>query len=240
MKKTLVILTTLCIGFGASARIAEVSTPEPILKGIETDMYHPILSQDGKQLLFADADYSNLRSYDFASGVVSKIKADKNQAYIAHFDKQGVVALTPSTSVRTKGTSLIINTNGVEKTYSPVECHAGYLWESLSPDGTKVMFVAAGKGVYITDLEGNILAHPGKFESPVWFGNDHIVVQKSTDDGHQYNSSQILLLTLDGSEIQPLTKPESMTFSPAASIQSGKVVFTTIDGHLFQMNVKLD
>lgn len=240
MKKTILTLAGVCASITMSAQMATVSTPEPILKGIETDLYHPVLSADGSHLLFSDADYSNLRTYDFESGVIEKVSVDKTSALTAHFEADNSVSTALPTQVRTEGSTLYIKVNGVEKAYQPVESYAGYLWESLSPDGTKVMFVAAGKGIIITDLQGNIIARPGKFEAPVWFGNNHILVQNTTDDGHQFNSSQILLMTLDGKEHQAITRPESMTFSPTASEISGKVVYSTVDGRLYQVNIKLN
>ena len=240
MKKSILTFAAVCAAVSMSAQMATVSTPEPLLKGIETDLYHPVLSQDGSHVLFSNADYTNLRSYDFESGVVEKVKTDSRSAFNAHFDANNKVSLNPQAAVRTEGTTLYITKNGVEKGYHPVDCYAGYLWESVSPDGTKVMFVAAGKGIFITDLEGNIIANPGKYEAPVWFGNDYILVQNTTDDGHQFNSSQIILMKADGSESQAITTPESMTFSPTASFSAGKVVYTTVDGRLYQVNVKLN
>ena len=124
-------------------------------------------------------------------------------------------------------------------TNSIVHGYAGYCWPSLSPDGTKVMFVAAGKGIYITDLKGCILSQPGKYEAPVWYGNNHIVAMNAKDDGHQYMSSQIVLLSADGKQVQDLTKPESMSMNPAAAISANRVVYNTIDGRLYEMTVTL-
>ena len=62
---------------------------------------------------------------------------------------------------------------------------------------------------------------------------------KATDDGHQYSSSQIVMLKADGSEIQEITRPESMTMFPTASFEAGKIVYNTIDGRLFEMSVNL-
>ncbi len=239
MKKTILSVAAVFAALAVNAQMAQVSTPEPILKGVESDMYHPVLSADGQHLLFSGIDYTNLRTYDFASGSVQKITANPNEALVAHFDNADKVALAPRTNVRTQGSTLYICVNGQEKAYTPVEAQAGYLWESLSPDGKKVMFVAAGKGIVITDLNGNILSRPGNFEAPVWFGNDHIIAQNSTDDGHQYSSSQIVLIKADGSETQAITKPESMTFAPAASAEANKVVYSTIDGRMYQVNVTL-
>ena len=145
----------------------------------------------------------------------------------------------PSVAVRTEGSTLFIIRDGEEKAYTPVPSYAGYIWASVSPDASKVMFFAAGRGIVVTDLEGRVIAEPGKFEAPVWYGNSHIVAMNATDDGHQFESSQIVLLTLDGKSRQDLTAPESMTMNPAASIAAGKVVYNTIDGRLFEMNVRL-
>lgn len=240
MKKTILTLTAVCGFCIANAQMATISTPEPLLKGVETNLFHPVLSTDGTRVLFSDADYSNLRTYDFESGVVSHVAVPQAEAFDARFDADGKVTVAAPTSVRTEGTNLIISKNGKETSYSPVDCYAGYLWSSMSPDGTKVMFVAAGKGVFIVDLDGNVIASPGKYEAPVWFGNDHILVQNTTDDGHQFTSSQILLLNLDGTQKQAVTRPESMTFSPSASATAGKAVFCSVDGRLYQVNITLN
>lgn len=230
---------TACVW--AQAQIAEVSAPRPLLKGTQSEMYYPILSDDGTQLMFSDADHSNLRVYDYASGATKAVKTTRTEAFRARFvgDKVSTTQPATSTAVSVKGSKLIITTGGIVHEYTPVECYAGYCWPSLSPDGTKVMFVAAGKGIYITDLKGNILSHPGKYEAPVWYGDNHIVAMNAKDDGHQYMSSQIILLSADGSKMQDLTKPESMSMYPAAAISANRVVYNTIDGRLYELTVTL-
>lgn len=238
MNKFILSLIAVGTAMTINAQIAEVSKPEPILRGIESEMFNPVLSADGKYLMFSDANYTNVRRYEFESGVVSKVDLEPRRALRARIDNNGTVD-TEANGVRTEGSTLYVTVNGVEKAYSPVESYAGYIWASLSPDGKKVMFFAAGHGIVITDLEGNIIAEPGKFEAPVWFGNDHIVAQNATDDGHQFHSSQIILMNLDGTEKQAITRPESMTFTPTASLEGQKIVYSTIDGRLYMVNVEL-
>lgn len=227
----------MAMAMAASAQIAEVSAPQPLLRGVESEMYNPVLSADGSRLLFSHSDFSDLREYDFNNEVTRKVSADRRQAFAAHFEGNTVVFDNPT--LRCEGASVVLSANGKETVISPVDCEAGYLWASLSPDGKKVMFLAAGKGIYITDLKGNVLATPGNFEYPVWYGNDNIVVQNATDDGHQYHSSQIVMLSLDGKVRQDLTRPESMSMAPTASAAAGRIVYSTIDGRLYQMNVTL-
>ncbi|MDE6207414.1 MAG: hypothetical protein K2M55_06355 [Muribaculaceae bacterium] len=191
-----------------------------------------------------------LRKYDIGAGANANLTAPARFIERPYIDgtamntaidgKRRSIGKSAAKAVRTEGSTLYITTNGVERAYSPVASEAGYLWESFSPDGQKVMFFAAGKGIVITDLNGNVLATPGNFENPQWYGNDYIVAQNSTDDGHQYSSSQIVLVSLDGKQRQDLTTPESMTMNPAASVAAQKVVYNTIDGRMYQMTVKLN
>lgn len=239
MKKSLLAFALLAASTAVHAQIADVSAPRPLLKGVQSEMYNPVLSADGSKLMFSNAGYTDLRVYDFTDNVTARVKdiTSAGDGFRAHF-VGNKIDIAPA-AVRTEGSTLIITAAGKEKVLTPAGECAGYVWPSLSPDGKKVMFVAAGKGIYITDLKGNVIARPGNYEAPAWYGNDHIVVQNSTDDGHQLRSSQILLLNLDGSQVQQLTKPESMTLTPTASAKSGKIVYGTIDGRLYEVDVTL-
>ncbi|MDO4971301.1 MAG: hypothetical protein Q4E41_04305 [Bacteroidales bacterium] len=151
-------------------------------------------------------------------------------------------SLAPSkgvgTSVCVQGSKLFITTNGVTKEYTPVESYAGYLWASLSPDGKKVAFFAAGKGIVVTDLNGKVLSMLGKYEMPCWYNNDYLVAQNAKDDGHQFTSSQIMLIKADGSFKTNLTSATSMSMQPTSA--AGKIVYTTIDGLLYQMTININ
>ena len=137
----------------------------------------------------------------------------------------------------TEGSRLHVIVNGEERVFSPVDSWAGYLWASLSPDGKKVAFFAAGKGIVVIDLRGQMLAMLGKYEMPCWYNNDYLVAQNAKDDGHQFTSSQIVLLKADGTWQAELTKPVSMAMQPTCG--GGKIVYTTIDGLLYEMKINI-
>ena len=137
----------------------------------------------------------------------------------------------------TEGSRVHVTVNGEERVFSPVDSWAGYLWASVSPDGKRVAFFAAGKGVVVIDLRGQILAMPGNYEMPCWYNNDYLVAQHATDDGHQFTSSQIVLLKADGTWKADLTKPASMSMQPTCG--GGKIVYTTIDGLLYEMKINI-
>ena len=137
----------------------------------------------------------------------------------------------------TEGSRLHVIVGGQERVFSPVDSWAGYLWASLSPDGRRVAFFAAGKGIVITDLRGQMLAMLGNYEMPCWYDNDYLVAQNAKDDGHQFTSSQLLLLKADGTWQAELTKPASMAMQPTCG--GGKIVYTTIDGLLYEMRIAI-
>ena len=140
-------------------------------------------------------------------------------------------------AVWTDGSTVHVTVNGEERVFSPVDSWAGYLWASLSPDGKRVAFFAAGKGIVVIDLRGQMLAMLGNYEMPCWYNNDYIVAQNAKDDGHQFTSSQILLLKADGTYSTELTKPSTMSMQPTCG--GGKIVYTTIDGLLYEMKINI-
>ena len=137
----------------------------------------------------------------------------------------------------TEGSRVHVAVNGEERVFSPVDSWAGYLWASLSPDGKRVAFFAAGKGIVVIDLRGQMLALLGNYEMPCWYNNDYIVAQNAKDDGHQFTSSQLLLLKADGTWQAELTRPASMTMQPTCG--GGRIVYTTIDGLLHEMKINI-
>ena len=137
----------------------------------------------------------------------------------------------------TEGSRVHVTVGGEDRVFSPVDSWAGYLWASLSPDGKRVAFFAAGKGIVVIDLRGQVLAMLGNYEMPCWYNNEYIVAQNAKDDGHQFTSSQIMLLKADGTWHAELTKPSSMAMQPTSG--GGRIVYTTIDGLLYEMKINI-
>lgn len=169
-------------------------------------------------------------------GAVSAVPATRGGALKA--PQQGYSSSADiGEAVWTEGSRVHLTVNGEERVFCPVNSWAGYLWASLSPDGKRVAFFAAGKGIVIIDLRGQMLAMPGNYEMPCWYNNDYLVAQNATDDGHQFTSSQLVLLKADGTWRAELTKPASMTMHPTCG--GGRIVYTTIDGLLYEMRINI-
>ncbi len=235
MKQQLLIAMAIAGFQGAYAQLADVGLAHRLLEDVETTMYYPSISADGSKILFTTENYQGLRCYDLNNDVVEVLSREPR----AGLSASERLTADNAVKVATSGSELLITRNGVTKSYSPVESYAGYLWASVSPDQKKVMFFAAGSGIYITDLNGNVISKLGNYESPSWYGNDFVVAMDAKDDGHQFSSSRIVLIKADGSEMQQLTRPESMSMNPTGSIKAGKVVYNTIDGMLYEIEVKL-
>ena len=114
-----------------------------------------------------------------------------------------------------------------------------YLWTAVSPDGSKIVTYAIGVGTVVLDMQGNILAELGDYESPTWYGNDFVAAMKATDDGHQFTSSKIVLLDCNSKQVHDLTSPSEMGMNPSASAEAGRIVYSTVEGKLFMLELNV-
>ena len=211
--------------------------------GGDGKIYFVTQETGGDQLI-----YRTGRCYDTATrqtatvtepqhGAVRAVPATRGGALKAPSGKSYDSSSDIGSAAWTEGNRVHVIVNGEERVFSPVDSWAGYLWASLSPDGRRVAFFAAGRGIVVIDLRGQMLALLGNYEMPCWYNNDYLVAQNAKDDGHQFTSSQLLLLKADGTWQGELTKPVSMSMQPTCG--GGKIVYTTIDGLLYEMKIAI-
>ena len=94
-----------------------------------------------------------------------------------------------------------------------------------------------GRGCYVCDLKGNIVAELGKLHAARWLDNNTIVAMNDTDNGVVITSSAIVAASLDGKR-QTLTDASMKAMYPYASADGKKVVFTTDEGETYMINIK--
>ncbi len=191
--------------------------------------------------------YRTGRTFDAATGQLATVTEEQHGAMCAVPATRGGAVKAPGrdytsgsdigSAAWTEGSRVHVMVGGEERVFSPVDSWAGYLWASLSPDGKRVAFFAAGKGIVVIDLRGQMLAMLGNYEMPCWYNNDYLVAQNAKDDGHQFVSSQILLIKADGTWQTELTKPASMAMQPTCG--NGRIVYTTVDGLLYEMKINI-
>ena len=167
-------------------------------------------------------------------GAVHIVKGTKGLALVGEsksrdLKKAGTVAWT-------QGDRLMISVNGKVRQLRPVQGTVGLLWASVSPDGTRVAFEAATKGVYVCDLDGNHLTSLGMYLMPCWYNNDYLVAMSNAGN-IRISGSNIHLLKADGSFAQPLTDSKIAAIQPMVS--GDKIVFTTKAGVVHVMTLSI-
>ena len=115
---------------------------------------------------------------------------------------------------------------------------ANYIWASLSPDQTMILFNTK-YGTAVCDLDGNEIINVGNVNAPVWFGNEYIVGMNDLHDGYHFTSSNIVIASVDGAERQELTDAMEMGYYPDVDAQSGRIVYHTEKGQIRMMQLNL-
>jgi WD40 repeat protein len=214
------------------------------------------ISPDGKTIVYRESSfnnkhlrYSSLKSMDLATGATKELlKPTRNlQGYSVDATSAGIVnkgkysskaignakaQKLPVLSIN-KG-QLMITINGKTRNLSPNGNQFSYLWPSLSPDGTKVLYYLAAHGAYVCNLDGSDAYKVGQMRAPVWYDNNTIVGMMDLDDGEYIYASTIVAATLDGTT-QVLTDDATIAMYPHAS--AGKIAFSTPAGDAYIINV---
>ena len=214
------------------------------------------ISPDGQTVVYREGSfndkhlrYSTLKSVNLATGATQVlVKPTRDlQGYAASattvgtvnkgkFSKKAIGAAKaqnlPVLSID-KG-KLMITVNGKTHNLSPNGNGYSYLWPSLSPDGTQVLYYLAAHGTYVCNLDGTGVRKVGKMRAPVWYDDNTIVGMMDLDDGEFIYASTIVAATLDGTT-QTLTGDETIAMYPHAA--SGKIAFSTPAGEAYIINV---
>ena len=132
---------------------------------------------------------------------------------------------------------MYLTVGGQRTLFSPLGTSGmSYLWPSVSPDGTKIVFFAAGYGAYTCSIDGSGLTRLGWIYAPVWYDNETIVAMITEDDGQVTYSGKIVAAAADGSAMQTLTTPNVVAVLPDTA--PGRISFTTADtGELYIIHV---
>lgn len=137
--------------------------------------------------------------------------------------------------------NLVLYSGGSKKVLSPLG-KGNYIWPSLSPDGTKILFTVAGKGTFISDLEGSILLRLGYANAPKWSPDGKwIIYMVDTDNGLDITGSDIFAVSSDGLKKIQLTSTEGdAEMYPEWSSDGKSAVYHTEDGSIYLMKLSND
>ncbi len=134
----------------------------------------------------------------------------------------------------TKNFIMYVTKGGKTSELAPLGKSYRYIWASLSPDATKVLFCCSGKGAYVCNLDGSGLVSLGNYRAPKWMGNDMIVAMDCQDNGEVFTSSEVLVLDLNGNR-QVLTGDDVIAMYPLPA--DGKIAFSTPTGEAYIINI---
>ncbi|MDO4510228.1 MAG: hypothetical protein Q4B68_00235 [Bacteroidales bacterium] len=218
------------------------------------------ISQDGNTVVYRENSFTSnhlrkvaLKSVNLASGETASLVAPTR-------DLQGValqgatamavnngklakkaigaatakVAEVPVLSICNR--QLMITRDGKTSVFSPNGQNLSYIWQSVSPDGTKALYYVCGVGAFVCDLNGKNVKSLGIVRAPQWYDNNTVVGMQDVDDGHFIISSKIVAVSLDGT-MQALTGDDTIAMYPFASAASGKIAFSTPAGEAYIINV---
>lgn len=131
---------------------------------------------------------------------------------------------------------LDITVNGKTTTLDP-QGRGSYLWPSISPDGTKVVYGLAGAGCFVCNIDGTDARQLGNIHAPAWLGNDLIVAMADHTSSQAYIDSKIVVSDLNG-KMQTLTPASMIAIYPSASADGKTVTFCDVEGNLYRITLK--
>lgn len=229
--------------------------------------YKPIFLKDGSKIIFRSYEYDKMKKYssiciqDLSTKqeqwleknirnlsvpmVINddKIiyKKDENMNYY-NFKSESKVNGDSTTGVAAyiENSKIVIYENEKKKILSLLG-EGNYIWLSISPDKSKLLFTLAGRGTFITDLNGNALIELGYANAPMWSPDGNwVVYMVDEDDGYRITASDIYAVSSDGKEKVQITNTQNtIELHPSWSPSMDKIVFDTIEGNIMLIEVKI-
>lgn len=137
--------------------------------------------------------------------------------------------------------NIVLYTKGIKKVLAPLG-EGSYLWPSVSPDGTKLLFTVAGRGTYVSDLQGNVLVKLGYAHAPQWSPDGKwITYMVDTDNGLAITGSDIFAVSTDGTQKYQLTDTKDLyEMYPEWTNDGNGIVFHSDEGNIYLMKLKID
>lgn len=225
--------------------------------------YEPAVTADGKRVLYRSDSFVNNRKYtsvysfDIESGT-KEILVDKERGVLPPSVSGDAILLKADGIMRVEqsGKMLLKGTGGetflVIEEMMPVLYHGEerkplmpngdgfYIWASLSPDGSMILYNYQGKNTYISDTSGKVLYDLGRINAPKWLGNTIVIGMDDRDDGQRITGSELVYYSLTEKERKILTATENRSEMFPFPFGGGKkIAFSTDKGEIYVMKIKV-
>jgi Tol biopolymer transport system component len=228
--------------------------------------YEPVFSADGKMIYFRQDRFDQGRKFSALIGqsVVTKEEIriepftrglstpqlSKNDVLIYRKNEiltvwqeqgkpQGATIQAQEPVVYIRDTKIVLSDNGEERILSPAGA-GHYVWPSLSPDRTKLLFTKTGTGTFISDLAGNIISELGYANAPKWSPDGKwIAYMVDRDDGYTFTASDLYITSMDGKTRFQVTNTDRIDLYPEWSPDGNEIVFATNEGQIYLLNLQI-
>lgn len=163
------------------------------------------------------------KSYSFTTQLTQKYSVEKGKI-----------------QVKTNGKKIeVINTDNKVNSISPLG-DVYYIWASLSPNKSKILFTAVGKGTFIADLNGNIIQYLGYLNAPSWIDSNWVLGMNDIDDGHVITQSTIEAIHVNSKKrVQITDANDFIALNPKSSIEGNRIVFHTQAGEVYVVKIRI-
>lgn len=194
------------------------------------------VSRDGNELVYRERFTGENKSR--YNNIMHKNFAEQKTATIAQKQANHDMMVLPGSNIVLQNSecTMHIVKNGKRIQIAPQGNDVNYIWASLSPNKTKILYYVSEMGCYVCDIDGRNSRFIGwDCRAPQWYNDEIIISMNDQDDGHFTIKSAIMAYTLDG-KVQVLTSPDMIAMYPFAA--EGKVVFSTVQGKTYMLTVK--
>ncbi len=218
------------------------------------------ISEDGSTVVFRQSTYQGklrytaLKSVNLNNGAEATLVAPSrnlqgfnvvgNRVNAINKGKITTKALSTAASATSAPVATInygalnVTVNGVTRNISPQGTEGqSYLWPSVSPDGTKVLYYHVGTGAWVCNIDGTNAVKVANIRAAQWYNNEVVVGMQDSDNGEVVTASKLVAAKIDGSVRQDLTQVSSMAMYPSVAGNGSRIAFSTPAGELFIMNV---
>ena len=223
--------------------------------------YEPAVTADGRKVIYRNDNFndnlkvSSVFAYDIPSGV-KELLVDRGRGVISPAIAGNSVLLKSDseTRVEQRGATLksagdrtfivieemlpVLYRNGERKALSP-NGDGFYIWASLSPDRSMILYNYQGRGSFVCDTDGKILHDLGKINAPRWFNDKIVIGMDDKDDGHMITSTELVYYSLGERKRVILTStPDRSEMFPFTS-GTRKIAFCTDKGDIYLLKVRV-
>lgn len=230
MKRIFTFLCVCLVAMLVSAEPIHVLSNQKVASG-----WNAQFSADATEVLYVDNEIDEVPEQLTLQSALSS-------ATIASGDPLGVNDALNATyaqgdlRVENEDLKMVLYRNGERRVLTPHGSDVNYVWMSLSPDRSRILFNTK-HGTAICDLEGRELINLGTLDAPVWYGNDYVVGMFDAHDGHSFTGSAIVIRSVDGHQTQMLTDMREFGMYPAVSPATGHIAYNTLSGDVRLMQI---